>query len=381
VYRWLLGDYQPYIYRTDDYGKTWMRLTDGKNGIPADWPTRVVREDPDREGLLYGGAEFGMFISFDNGGHWQSFQLNLPNVPITDIKVHRKDLVVSTQGRAFWILDNISSLHQLTPRVTTSAMHLFKPRAGYRTRVNPNILGPTIEYYLPAAHTGPVTIEILDARGKLVNSYNSDALAATGSGRGGGGGAGAQQEDPDAPMTGGRGRPGPPPRVAKIAGLNRFVWDVRNQAGVTVPPGSYQARFKVDSTTLTEVFDVLIDPRVADDGVTVADLQEQFEHNLRMRELVNGVNQLAARVRDAQAKLRNSSGTDGDTENRLTAIAAKLFTPSVRYSKPGLQAHITYLAGMTANIDQKIGRDAIERYEALRKELDEIRAEFDTVLR
>jgi photosystem II stability/assembly factor-like uncharacterized protein len=386
VYRWLLGDYQPYIYRTDDYGKTWVRLSDGKNGIPADWPTRVVREDPDREGLLYAGTEFGMFISFDNGGHWQSLQLNMPNVPVTDIKVHQKDLVVSTQGRAFWILDNISSLHQLAPQVTASNVHLFKPRDGYRTRVNPNILGPTIEYYLPAAPTGPITIEILDGKGTMVNSYNSDAPAATAGGRGGrSGGAGApaegaepQQEDPDAP-TGGR-RSGPPPRVTKIAGLNRFVWDVRHQAGVTVPPGPYQARLKVDTTTLTEAFNVLIDPRVAADGVTLANLQEQFEHNMRMRELVTSVNQIAGRVRDAQAKLRTGSGTDGDTANRLNSIAAKLFTPQVRYSKPGLQSHITYLAGMTANIDQKIGRDAIERYEVLRKELDEIRAELDSVL-
>lgn len=381
VYRWLLGDYRPYIYRTDDYGKTWMRLTDGKNGIPADWPTRVVREDPDREGLLYAGTEFGMFISFDNGRHWQSFQLNLPNVPVTDIKIHKKDLVVSTQGRAFWILDNISSLHQLSSRDTGSEMHLFKPRDGYRTRLNPTILGPTIEYYLPAPPNGPVTIEILDAKGNVVSAYNSDAPAATGrGGRDGGSGspAEAQQEDPDAP-TGGR-RSTPPPRVTKIAGLNRFVWDVRQQAGVTLPPGQYQARIKVDATVLTEGFNVLIDPRVADDGVTVSDLREQYEHNVRMRELVNTVNQIATRVREAQAKMRTGAGTDGDTANRVNAIAAKLFTPPVRYGKPGLQAHITYLAGMTANIDQKIGRDAIERYEVLRKELNQIRAEIDSVL-
>jgi photosystem II stability/assembly factor-like uncharacterized protein len=385
VYRWLLGDYQPYIYRTDDYGKTWTRLSDGQNGIPADWPTRVVREDPDREGLLYAGTEFGMFISFDNGGHWQPFQLNLPNVPLTDIKVHHKDLVVSTQGRAFWILDDISSLHQLTSRVTTTDVHLFKPRDGYRTRINPNILGPTIEYYLPVAPAGPVTIEILDAKGKLVNSYNSDAPVATGSDRGGRGagapaeGAEPQQEDPDAPA-GGRGRSGPPPRVTKVAGLNRFVWDVRHQEGVTVPPGQYQARLKIDATTLTENFNVLIDPRVADDGVTVADLREQFEHNMRMRELVNSATQIAARVRDAQTRLRNASGADRETADRVNAIAERLFTPQVRYSKPGLQAHITYLAGMTANIDQKIGRDAIERYEVLRKELDEIRVQLDGVV-
>ena len=108
VYRYLLGDYQPYIYRTDDYGATWKRLTDGKNGIPADWPTRVVREDPDRAGLLYAGTEFGMFISFDNGAHWKSFQLNMPNVPINEITINNKDLIIATQGRSFWIFDNVT---------------------------------------------------------------------------------------------------------------------------------------------------------------------------------------------------------------------------------------------------------------------------------
>lgn len=395
VYRWLLGDYQPYIYRTDDYGRTWMRLTDGKNGIPADWPTRVVREDPDREGLLYAGTEFGMFISFDNGAHWQSFQLNLPNVPVTDIKVHRQDLIVSTQGRAFWILDNISLLHQITSQVTLLDAHLFKPRDGYRTRLNPNIMGPNVDYYLPAPPTGPVVIEILDPSGAVINSYNSDAPAGRGRGnRGGGalaGGTAPQPEDPDAAPSGGR-RFVPPPRVTKVAGLNRFVWDVRHQAGVTVPPGPYQARLKVGGATLTEPFNVLIDPRVAEDGVTVADLQEQFAHNLRVRDLVNDANKLAARVREAEDRLRGNtgasgvpgaaatSGADSKTTTLVNAIASKLFTEPVRYGKPGLQAHISYLAGMTANVDQKIGRDAIARYETLRKELDSLRSEIDRAL-
>ncbi len=379
VYRWLLGDYQPYIYRTDDYGKTWTRLTDGKNGVPEDWPTRVVREDPGREGLLYAGTEFGMFISLDNGAHWQSFQLNLPNVPVTDIKIHRNDLIVSTQGRAFWILDNISSLHQLTSQMTVSGVYLFKPRDGYRTRMSPGNLGPMIEYYLPGAPTGAVTLEILDAKGNLVNSYNSEVAPPVRAGRGGtGGGTEAQQEDPDAPAA--RRFGPPPPRVTKVAGLNRVVWDVRNKEGVTVPPGLYQARLKVGDTSLIERFNVFIDPRVAEDGVTIADLQSQFEHNMRMRELVNSVNQLATRVRNAQAKLHNGSANDGETASRLNAIAARLFTEPVRYGKPGLQAHINYLAGMTANVDQKIGRDAIERYEVLRKELDAMRAEVDRVM-
>ena len=382
VYRWLLGDYEPYIYRTDDYGKTWTRLTDGNNGIPADWPTRVVREDPDRAGLLYAGTEFGMFISFDNGAQWQSFQLNLPNVPVSDIKVHRKDLVVSTQGRAIWILDNISSLHQISSS-KPSAVTLFKPRDGYRTRVAPANLGPVVDYYLPAAPTHSVIIEILDSKGEVLNSYNSEApvlrpgRANTGANMPGVGGAGPEsQPDPDAaPVR----RAAPPPRVTKLAGLNRFAWDLRNQAGVTLPPGQYQVRLKAGMARLTQPLTVLIDPRVAADGVTLADLQQQFEHNMRMRALVSEVNQLVVRVREAQNKLRDGSSPAVNSDV-LNAIVVKLLTEPVRYGKPGLQAHITYLVGMTANVDQKIGRDAIQRYEVLKKELDAVRAEVDRVL-
>ena len=168
----------------------------------------------------------------------------------------------------------------------------------------------------------------------------------------------------------------PPPRVTKVAGLNRFAWDVRNQAGVTVPPGRYQARLKSGSMTLVQPLNVLIDPRVAADGVTLADLQEQFDHNMRVRELVNEVNQLVSRVRETQTRVRNAGG--GSTV--IDAIAAKLITEPVRYGKPGLQAHITYLAGMTANVDQKIGRDAMQRYEVLKKELEIIRADVERLL-
>ena len=168
--------------------------------------------------------------------------------------------------------------------------------------------------------------------------------------------------------------------MTKTAGLNRVVWDVRNKEGVIVPPGRYQARLKIGSTLLTEGFNVLIDPRVAEDGVSFADLQEQFEHNMRMRELVTGVNQLVTRVRDAQTKLRNAATADSEMSTKVSALAAKLLTEPVRYGKPGLQAHITYLASMTANIDQKIGRDAIERYAILKKEFDAVRAEVDRVL-
>ena len=129
--------------RTDDFGKSWTRLTDGKNGIAADEPTRVVREDPARAGLLYAGTEFGIYVSFDNGGHWQSLQLNLPVTPVTDIKVAHEDLVISTQGRSFWILDDLTPLHQLSEKVAAvdglsvcaSASHADAGRARRRGRV------------------------------------------------------------------------------------------------------------------------------------------------------------------------------------------------------------------------------------------------------
>jgi photosystem II stability/assembly factor-like uncharacterized protein len=401
VYRYLLGDYQPYAYKTDDYGKTWTRLTTGKNGVPADWPTRVIREDPNREGLLYLGTEFGMFISFDNGSHWQPFQLNLPATPITDIKIHHKDLVVSTQGRAFWILDNISALEQLTPTVTPTSPHLFKPRDGYRTRVSPNLLGPTVDYFLPTEPSGRVTLDILDAKGAIVNSYNSDAPAGGGRGGrggrgGGGGGAGAGAgggggaaagDQPEAGAGGGggfgRGGGGVVTRVTKNAGMNRVVWDGRGQNGLAMPPGTYQARLTMDGgVSQTQPLTVLIDPRIAAEGVTNADLVEQYEHNVKMRELQAAVTQLVARARDARGRLQNATGADADKAKQVQAIYDKLVnTPEgIRYNKPGLQEHVSYLAGMTANIDQKIGRDAISRYAELKKEFDQLKADLDKVV-
>jgi photosystem II stability/assembly factor-like uncharacterized protein len=374
VYRYLLGDYAPYLYRTDDYGTTWKRLTDGRNGIPLDWPTRVVREDPNREGLLYAGTEFGMFVSLDNGAHWQAFQQNLPNVPINDIRIHRKDLVVATQGRAMWILDDLSPLHQLTPQTTAADVHVFRPRDGYRTRSGAEYLGPTVQYFLRTAPAGPVMIEILDGAGQPVNRYSSETPPPSRPARAGGGG------DPDDPASFGGRSAAVVSRVTREAGLNRFVWDVRHSSGVGAPPGQYQVRLILANTTTTEPLIVLLDPRLAEEGVTVADLQEQFEHNLRMRDLVVSVGRAATRVRAAQTRLLGATGAAADTLSRVRAIAGKLLTEPVRYGKPGLQAHITYLNGMTNAVDQKIGRDAIARYGVLKRELDAVTAELDRVL-
>ncbi len=380
TYRYLLGDYKPYIYRTDDYGQTWTLLTPGTNGIPADWPTRVVREDPDREGLLYAGTEFGMFISFDNGARWQPFHLNMPHVPITDIKVYRKDLVVSTQGRAMWVLDNISLLHQVGPETPAGSVRVFKPRDGYRTRVSPDTLSPMVEYYLPSVPAGPVTIEILDAEGQAVNRYSSDAPAGGGrggrgrGGRGGGRGA-APAIDPE--MMEGR-MPGVETvalaRVTRDAGVNRFVWDVRHENGLQPAPGAYQARVTINGQAYTQPFNLLIDPRLAKEGLTAADLQEQFDFNVRMQGMVQSVGELTTEVQRALQQAQTAG--DAAKAAALQAVADKLLDQPVRYGKPGLRTHVNYLSRMVTGVDQKVGRDAFERADVLQKELDAVRAEF-----
>ncbi|MFN8583282.1 MAG: hypothetical protein U0163_20190, partial [Gemmatimonadaceae bacterium] len=229
-----LGDFHPYLWRTDDYGKSWTLLTPGDNGMPADAPTRVVREDPEREGLLYAGTEYGMWISYDNGGHWQDFQLNLPHVPVTDIRVHRRDLILSTQGRAFWVLDNLTPLYQVGDVATSHApTHLFSPREAIRyryagfggvesSRSNPADpqyppIGAAIDYWIApqvASSNAAVTLEVLDASDSVIRAFSSD-------------GAGESMQDPAQP-----GMRAPEmvrvgtPRLPKAAGTNRFYWDL-----------------------------------------------------------------------------------------------------------------------------------------------------------
>jgi hypothetical protein len=183
------------------------------------------------------------------------------------------------------------------------------------------------------------------------------------------------------------GRPGrgggavaPMNRVTKNIGLNRMTWDVTHSTGLTAPPGRYQAKLTFGTTSFTQPCVVRIDPRVAEDGVTAADLRALFDHNMKMRELTAEGAAAVARTRAAENRLRTATGAGADTLQKIQAIAAKLITPTIRYSQPGLQSHITYLAGMTARSEQKVGRDALERYAVLRKELDAIKAELVRVL-
>jgi photosystem II stability/assembly factor-like uncharacterized protein len=382
------GDFSPYMYRTDDFGKSWTLIT---NGIPKNEPTRVVRVDPERSGLLYAGTERGMYLSFDNGDHWQSFQLNMPATPVTDIKVTHQDLQIATQGRSFYILDNITPLHELSTSLAGEA-HLFKPRVAIRTPgdsggedaiehyppspVYPHP-GALIDYYLPASASGDVTLEILDGAGKHIKTFTSIApvharteVTATDEG-----------DDPPRHSSG-------PVVLAKSPGMHRFTWDLRypgpwgsitNPEGPNGPvavPGKYMVKLTAGSYSATEPFTVQEDPRITTDGVTTANLQEQFDHNMKVRDLVSEVNKSVARIRVARTKLTG----DPDKLAKLNEVASHLITPSIRYSKPELQTHITYLYRMTNATDQKIGHDPVERYETLKKELDQRNAELMQIL-
>jgi hypothetical protein len=302
-------DFRPYLYKTADYGKTWKKII---TGLPENSFTRVIREDPNRRGLLYAGTETGMHVSFNDGDTWQSLQLNLPVVPITDlaIQAREKDLVVATQGRSFWILDDLSVLHQWKDELAAAEVHLFKPEdairmpgRGFRPPSTATIgqnppAGAVIWYHLKETPKGEVKLEILDRAGKVIRTFSSRAAAeeAGGAGRFGGGG---------------------PTRLATEPGLNQFIWDLRYPdasrfpgmilwAGMTsgpkAVPGTYQARLTVDSKTLTETFVVKADPRIP---TTAQDFQQQFDLLLKIRDKLTETHDKIVAIRDVRRQIND----------------------------------------------------------------------------
>lgn len=381
VYRYLLNDWQPYIYLTNDYGATWTRLTDGKNGIPADFPTRVVREDPDRAGLLYAGTEFGMFISFDNGAQWQPFQLNLPVTPVTDIRVHRKDLVLSTMGRGFWILDNVAPLHQLNETVAAAPAHLFAPRTAYRTRYaamggRPNVpdypaAGAQLDFALASEPAGDLKLEILDVAGKVVRSATSATNPRAAAQAERPAQLGGEEEMRGPGFSGFAARP-----LTKKAGLNRWVWDFRiDGGGPLVVPGKFTVRLSADGWTKTQPLTVLLDPRLAKDGVTLLDLREQFNLLVAVRETSSEARKLAQKL---DAALRQTK--DEPSKQKLQTLRSKLVTAPGTYPQPMLIDQLSSLARMAGAADRKVGRSAISHHKVLKKQLADLKAELSSLV-
>ncbi len=276
VQRYRLDDFMPYIYRTHDYGKSWTLLTDGKNGIPPHHFVRVVREDPFREGLLYAGTEFGMYVSFDDGNSWQSLQLNLPVVQIADMVLKESDLVVATHGRSFWILDDITPLHQIDEEMAKSSAYLFDSKDAYRRG------GFAVYYYLAEVPDEGIEIELLESNGNLIRTFSSKGEG----------------------------------RVPVEKGMNRFIWNLKypqadvvddafwfgRNTGPFAVPGTYQVRLRIGEWTQTRSFDVKKDPRFA---TTQSDFQEQFDLAVEIRDKVTELFDAVKTIRHTRGQVDN----------------------------------------------------------------------------
>ncbi len=296
------NDFKPHIFRTRDYGKTWHEAV---AGIPDFSFVKVVREDPKRQGLLYAGTETGPFVSFDNGDHWSSLQQNMPTVSVRDMVVHGDDLVAATYGRAFWILDDLSPLRQLSEKVAASNVYLFRPATAIRVRNDMNQdtplppempagdnppTGAVIDYYFKSPPSGDVTIAIYDEKGQLVRELSSQPQP-------------MHSEEPPPVPSYWLYHPTPLP---KNAGLNRYVWDLRYTApeavqhtypigalyertraepqGPFVVPGNYELRLMVNGKTYTQPLTVAMDPRV---NVAAAALDQQLAFDQQVDSLIS----------------------------------------------------------------------------------------------
>jgi hypothetical protein len=381
VLRYQLNDYKPYIFKTEDYGATWELIT---NGIPNDYPVRVVREDPTKEGLLFAGTEFGLFTSFDDGKNWQSFQNNLPVTPITDLKIYDNDIAMSTMGRGFWILDNISSMYSMDAALS-SDVYLFKPEDTFRFRYRggsgtPEFPNPavTIDYYLKDKDQA-VELEIVNEEGRVVKSFTS--------------GKPVPVENLEVDMATGFSTPPPSSGLENESGLNRFSWNMRNAGGWDSNPkrayqgfgpmvstGNYSVRLKVDGKVLTEQFNLALDPRAT--LVTDADVKEQEKVGLQVQSFQEEVERLLVSVSEMKKALENSLQTEKVSKNNqkkkaeLEALYYRIVTPPGTYMQGMLQSQLGYLGSMLGRADQAPGQDVYERLEELKAEYQSINSSF-----
>lgn len=324
AHRFRVDDYAPYAWRTDDYGRSWTRIADGTNGIPADFPVRVVREDATRAGLLYAGTEFGIFVSIDNGARWQRFQRNLPIVPISDLQLYNDDLIVGTQGRSLWILDDLTPLQQLAVARPATPLHLHKPRdvvradrsqgggaGGREVTLEAPANGAVFHLHLRDTVTTPFTIEVRTGDGALVRTLQTDTTESK------------RRQQPSLPTKAGAHAviwdltwPGP------LMAPDQVLWGYTG--GIRVVPGEYEVRMIAGNVTQSHRFRVLPDPRLTD--VTNADYVAQFETARQLRDTLESLNRSLETMRGvrAQAKASMEQAGKAGVSTELAPLAASL---------------------------------------------------------
>jgi len=336
VNRYQMDDFRPYIYATHDYGKTWTLITDG---IAPDTFVRSIREDPSRPDLLFAATETGVYVSFDRGARWQSLQLNLPIVPVTDLTIRDGDLIASTQGRAFWILDDITPLEQAPTERSDAPGQLLKPRdsyripRGFRGRSGSGLYagGVTVDYYLAQSPSQPITLEFQTADGKLIKSFRSSLRVSR------------------APRRQARLGGGPIAPTAN-AGLNRFVWDMRypdargidggtfllggTLSGPEAIPGEYKVILKIGDRSLTQNFTIKKDPRVA---TTQAQYEEQLTLALEARDKLSAADDAINQIQSLDNQIHAASEGAGsnasikeaatNVDDHLNAVLHELYEP------------------------------------------------------
>jgi photosystem II stability/assembly factor-like uncharacterized protein len=408
VSRFRIHDNLPYIYRTHDGGKNWTSIT---TGLPDFGPVDTVREDTARKGLLFAGTENSVWVSFDDGDHWQSLQLNLPHTSMRDLWIHDNDLIVGTHGRSFWILDDITALREVKNLSTTDA-HLFTPAAAFRIQrdtytdtplppdepfaANPPD-GAILDYYLPRASSTAVTLEILDARGQLVRKFSSS-------------------DKPDVTEEELKKQLIPlywlrPFRVlSSDAGMHRWVWDLhypapdatrheypiaaipgdtpRQPLGPTAMPGTYTARLTADGKSYTASFVLKMDPRVK---TSTAGLERKFQLETRLASLLSQTSQAvqqAGSIRDPLQKLsQQATGSMHDAvqtfQNKLMALlgapAAFLAPAANEITLTRVNSQVAVLYGQIWQVDADPTTSQSESLESIERDAADVLKRWDAL--